>query len=372
MGTPLPRWAEVLPMLRGLFVITDPGKDQDDEDVLVQLNRYIRLGILETLGVVANLAPSMKRARLAKGTLQALGQGEIPVGWGTDCLQKDDDGLNYQFEVGYLAHEESVLKGTALIFDTLLRAPEKGVILSLISGLTDAANAMRTNPDLFCRKVRRVVIMGGVETTPDGLNVRLDQDGCLIPDSSQNHTFDMDSTQFLYKALQMNGIPITVVSRHAAGAAKVPRSMYDAMGQTGHPIGVRVHHASRKAIQHLWERTWLPASDPRRKLPPRCNPQWFREEFFDGAGEQFTAETQIWDHVKAFMLYDPLTLIATIPTLRGYFYEPFVIENRGAENHIIGLSKERHSVARPEELKTYLETSLVESLMMSMEERRTG
>ncbi|MFC1623391.1 hypothetical protein ACFL2R_01245 [Patescibacteria group bacterium] len=53
---------ELIQLVRGLFVITDPGRDQDDEDTLVLLNRAVRLGILDIMGVVANLHPSVERA----------------------------------------------------------------------------------------------------------------------------------------------------------------------------------------------------------------------------------------------------------------------------------------------------------------------
>ena len=46
----------IVPLFRDLFVIMDPGRDQDDEDVLVGLNRFIRLEVLNVMGVVANLA----------------------------------------------------------------------------------------------------------------------------------------------------------------------------------------------------------------------------------------------------------------------------------------------------------------------------
>ncbi|MBK9200996.1 MAG: hypothetical protein IPL73_00850 [Candidatus Obscuribacter sp.] len=58
-----PKLPVVIPLFRNLFVITDPGRDQDDEDVLVMLNRLIRLQILQVMGVVANMAPAVQRAR---------------------------------------------------------------------------------------------------------------------------------------------------------------------------------------------------------------------------------------------------------------------------------------------------------------------
>ncbi|HNB17949.1 MAG TPA: hypothetical protein PLC15_21365, partial [Candidatus Obscuribacter sp.] len=128
-----------VPLFRDLFVITDPGRDQDDEDVLTMLNRMIRLEILRVMGVIANLAPSSMRARLAKGTLKQLGQPDIAVGIGSACQQTDDDGLDYQFAVSYLAEHDSVVDGKELIYNTLKEARPKSIVLLLISGLTDAA-----------------------------------------------------------------------------------------------------------------------------------------------------------------------------------------------------------------------------------------
>ncbi|MFX8786132.1 hypothetical protein ABTM90_20130, partial [Acinetobacter baumannii] len=84
---------------------------------------------------------------------------------------------------------------------------------------------------LFSQTVRRVVIMGGI-TVKDDQPV-LDASGRLIPDmTAQNNAFDKDSAAFIYRQLQDLGIPITTVTRHAAVAAKVPRSMYDEMAAT--------------------------------------------------------------------------------------------------------------------------------------------
>src|SRR5262249_3175667 len=153
----------IVPLFRSLFVITDPGRDQDDEDVLVTLNRLIRLEILDLMGVVANLAPSVQRARLAKGSLKMLGQNTIPVGTGTSCKQQDDDGLEYQFNVGYLAETSELTDGKELILKTLREAKPKSIVLLLISGLTDAAEVLREHTHLFESAVRRVVIMGAVK-----------------------------------------------------------------------------------------------------------------------------------------------------------------------------------------------------------------
>ncbi len=359
-------WADIVPLFRSLFVITDPGRDQDDEDVLVMLNRFVRLGILDMLGTVANLAPAAKRAQLAKGTMDALGMADIPVGIGSNCLQPEDDGLKYQFAVTYLAEQRTFEHGKNLIERALREARPKGVVLLLISGLTDAANALAHDHELFTEKVRRVVIMGGVQAK-DHRPV-LDENGYFLPDlTAQNHTFDLDATKFLYRGLQMLGIPMTVVSRHPAVAAKVPRSVYDDMADTGHVIGKRLRDAQMLAIEHLWKRACMPAGAPERMgLPERCNADWFRNTFCGGKGAGRTAGDSIWDIVETFNLYDPVTLVAAIPTLREHFFSPYVAEVNGVEHHLIGLDAERHGVNDIKALAEYLRRIMLESLMQSM------
>jgi hypothetical protein len=356
------KWADIVPFLRSLFVITDPGRDQDDEDVMVMLNRYVRVRILDLLGAVANLAPSIKRAKLAKGTFKSLGLGQVPVGIGTSCAQKDDDGLEYQFAVGYLAAHDELENGRDLIQRVLEQAPKKSVVLLLISGMTDAADALARDHELFCDKVRRVVIMGGVEAK-DHAPV-LDVNGFLKPDlTAQNNKFDVEAAVFLHRALQTLGIPMTIISRHAAVAAKVPRAIYDDLADTGHVIGTRLRDAQRQAIEELWKRACLPTDDKARMgLPGRCDAAWFRNTFCGGEGEGLTGTDSIWPFIKTFNLYDPVTLIAAHPTLREQFFSPYTVEVNGAEHHVIGVDAERHCVNDPVELAQYMHRMMLDSL----------
>merc|ERR1711988_1848243 len=64
--------------------ITDPGQDQDDEIAMVLSKTLSDIGLVEVKCVVANLKPEVNRAKLAKGTLNVLNMGHVPVGIGTD------------------------------------------------------------------------------------------------------------------------------------------------------------------------------------------------------------------------------------------------------------------------------------------------
>lgn len=297
-----------------------------------------------------------------------LGQGSIPIGVGTSCMQQDDDGLDYQFAVSYLASMDQVQDGKQLIYNTLKEARPKSIVLLLISGMTDAAEVLREHHYLFSQAVRRVVIMGGVEVKDD--QPVLDKEGRMLPDlTAQNNAFDKESAIFLYKQLQDMRIPITTVTRHASIAGKVPRSVYDDMAATGHPIGTRLKNAQREAIQELWRRANLPDGDTARQgLPGRCDKTWFLNTFCDGKGKKKKASDSIWEFVKTFNLYDPCTMIATIPNLREHFFAPFVVETFGIEHLVIGISAKSHNVRNPSELAEFLTSMLVESLNASLSE----
>jgi hypothetical protein len=304
--------------------------------------------------------------------MNQLGQSTIPVGIGTSCLQPEDDGLEYQFNVGYLAETSDVTDGKELILNTLREAKPKSIVLLLISGLTDAAAVLREHMHLFASAVRRVVIMGAV-VTKDDLPV-LDASGRMVPDlTAQNNAFDKEATQFLYRQLQELQIPTTTVSRHAAVAARVPRAVYDEMAATGHPVGIRLLAAQKQAIEELFRRACLPAGDQARQgLPDRCDRTWFVNTFCAGNGADRQPEEGIWDLVQTFNLYDPCTLVAAIPNLREHFFSPCVVEVHGVEHLVIGVSAKAHNVRNTAELAQFLNEMLVESLELSLAERNVA
>ena len=66
-----------------LVMIGDFGRDQDDEKALAMAVAMRRLGLIGNLFVIANMGDSLMRARLAKGTVSALGANDIRVAKGS-------------------------------------------------------------------------------------------------------------------------------------------------------------------------------------------------------------------------------------------------------------------------------------------------
>lgn len=147
--------------MNDLTVISDAGKDQDDELMFLLMAGLVRQGVVNPLAVVANLAPARERARLIKGQLKLTGL-PVPVGVGTDCGVPNQF-HDHEFEhVPYLAPPEELMDGNFFLVSALCAAEGKNLTLLLVSGLTDAASVLRAQEDLFLRKVKQVVIMGGV------------------------------------------------------------------------------------------------------------------------------------------------------------------------------------------------------------------
>lgn len=64
-----------------IFVITDAGRDHDDELAFTVLAGLQKSGLCEVVGAIANLHPVQERAQLVKGAFAAMGI-DVPVAKG--------------------------------------------------------------------------------------------------------------------------------------------------------------------------------------------------------------------------------------------------------------------------------------------------
>ncbi|CAE8620850.1 unnamed protein product, partial [Polarella glacialis] len=208
-----------------LLVVSDPGQDLDDELMFVLLRCLSQEGQVDVLGIITTLAPSYDRARLCRGTLDILGLYDVPVGLGTDGGDHGGDHKASTFEEwaeSYMpkpgSHRmSSVEPGRQLFFRLYQDAAPKSVTLLITASLKDPALFLRDNEILFFAKTKEVVIMGGVEpwTEAQGKDRTT-----LLPDTAHNQEFDREASEFLFRKCQEMGVPLVVVSRFAAYAAK--------------------------------------------------------------------------------------------------------------------------------------------------------
>ena len=325
-------------------IISDPGEDLDDEMATLLLRCLVDEGTLDPRCVVCNLAPAAARARLMRGTLDMLGLEDVPVGVGSAGGSASHRDTFSHLAAGYIAGADAAVEdGQALLARVFGAARDGSLTLLCISALTDAREFLARNEDLFLRKIREVVIMGGVAPSAAG----------LVPDTAANNAFDEAASAALYAALQDLRVPMVVVTREAAYACPVPRRVYDDIAATGSPIGVRLQAAQRTSITALWRRTHASGAE-RLGLPARCGPAWFLDTFCGGAGSGRGAQDEVWDLVRSFNMYDAVALIAASPRLRREHFDPTVVAVGGVDHAVIGLSRDESGVRDVDGLRAFL------------------
>ncbi len=344
-----------------LVVITDAGRDHDDELALTVLRGLDRLGLVKLKAAVVNLSADDRRARLVKGSLTSLGFADlVPVAIGSNDKPAYEP-KPYEFDASYIAPSGAVeADGQALLKRTFEEAAARGKKLSLvlISGMTDARNFIRANPALAQQALAKVSIMGGVET--EGNELTLDGDGRFLPDSAYNNTVDKylnkdpktdsigPSAKEVYAKLQEWHIPTKIVTRNSAYAAAVSPDFYKELASSGHPVGQRLWRDQRMAIENLWEEIQTNAPDARN------NKNWFYEKFsYDPAQakEDLQADpTNPWKVVDKLQLYDPITVIAAVaPDKLGLF-----VPDPVGQHLIFGTSERKSGIADSDAMRTTL------------------
>ncbi len=338
-----------------LLMVGDFGKDLDDEHALILAKGLEQHGHFKLVGVIANLKPADERARLAKGTLIALGDNNTPVAIGTAVF---DGSQTAKYETSeYLAPRDSLVESGREFFAQILRDAEpQSLVLVLNSGMTDAYQALKDNPELFAEKVARVAIMGGVEVDDNG-EVKLDNEGrfqaSIGRSGAANNTFDDASAVGLYLRLQDLGVPTTVLMRWTAYACQVPFSIYDTMAETDNIVGKSLRGRQRPMLENLWKSAnSAEGSEQRGKLPADRDRQWFINTFCGGVDPG--TDENVWKTVQGFQLYDGLNVVAAIDSLVERFYEPVRINVGGTEHLVIGPTAKRHGVKDIAALRTFL------------------
>ena len=150
----------------------------------------------------------------------------------------------------------------------------------MVSGrLTALAAFVRAQPKLFYTHTQSVVMLGGAlkpsgasnaaAATPpmkggrgvggvvgggasdESAGAWASEEGrFLTPDpTAQNVALDAPAAEFVFRMCQRLTVPLVVVSRHAANACWLPRSLYDAIARSGAPVGVQLREqATRRAL----------------------------------------------------------------------------------------------------------------------------
>lgn len=172
----------------------------------------------------------------------------------------------------------------------------------------------------------------------------------MIADATaSNNKFDPTlDPQIVYGFFIDNGIPLRVLTRHAAYAASITPQFYNEIS-TVNLVWEHLRKIQSSAIYSLWQFA--------NNNPPehRQNRSWFCKTFCDRADIPISADESPWQYVKNLALYDPLT---TMWMLYPDLFTPNCREINGVEHQIVGLSSDETGVidkyALISKLKQYL------------------
>ena len=320
-----------------VLLLIDPGQDLDDELLLLLLSVLDEHGVAKCQGVVTTLGPAALRAGLARGTLDGLGLTQVPVGVGSDG---GASGSTELFEhLGYLSMA-NFEDGQALMRRVLQEAAPRSITVVVAASHRDIKDCIAADEALFQEKVGMVVSMGGVAAS----SLKIGE--LLQPDSANNNTFDMPATQHVFARCQQLGVPMIIVSRFAAYACQLPRTLYDRMAGSGADIGQHLKGVQCASIETLWRKANSPpGSHARANLPARCDKEWFIKTFCASSSKavKLDGNSPIWDHVTGFNMYDPLALLAATPALRHLFdFVEHTVD--GTIHRVAGISAESPGV----------------------------
>ncbi|WP_295446513.1 nucleoside hydrolase [uncultured Thiodictyon sp.] len=330
-----------------IILITDPGKDLDDEQAIILAAGLYHAKIINLTAVVANLDPAVERAKLARGTLNLLGLPTIPVGIGSNVFwggstEKHECDCDY----GQSVDSCTLLNGQALLHQTLLAAESRSLTWVLNSGLSDAALCLMSNPRLFVEKTKEVIIMGGVQD-PHGFNhngvftTGPDRVNYLTPDTAANNAYDWPAAIYLYQALQELMVPLCIVMRWMPYACQFPFSLYERFAATGNPIGANLLRRQAHSINSLWKAANSGPGAVRGKLPMDRDRQWFVGVFCKDVDPGVDRDAEIWPYVGDYNQYDALALAMAVPALRDRYTEPTGVAVKGVQHQIIGIAEDQ-------------------------------
>lgn len=344
-------------MRTNAILIGDFGKDLDDEFALLVAAALERFGHIRLLGVIANLAPALERARLAKGTLSAIGFGHVPVAVGRNVTEEGKTSA-HETGVPYLADPSALAGDGDALLRQLLSSATEPVTLVLNSAFTDIMAFIRTDGDLVRKRVGHVAIMGGVY---------VQEDGTFVPDDAANNAFDPAAAAELYRWLQDNGIPTTVLMREAAYACQMAAWFPVMLAESGHPVARQFVRRLPLAMDDLWQAVHAPVGSPiRGRLPATRTRDWYVRTTTGKEDPRIGADETVWPFVETFRLYDPMCVLAAVPELAERFYDPERFEVNGVTHNVIGRLRGQHRVRNPNDLRGALAYYVHEALEASL------
>jgi hypothetical protein len=285
-----------------LVAIGNHGGGPYGEYLLLVLKAYQRLGMIDLRAVVANEYPAADRARLAQGTLRALGM-TTPVAVGSDCVRRRGDAP--RFDAPYSSEPVS-LRGKSLLIEALTCARPRSVELLLTSTLSDAESLFAAHTALCQDRLASVTIMAGAAYDMPAAR--------WVPDMSDNNVTDPRSAVALFARLQnpdWRHVRVRVLSRFAVDDGRVPKRFLTSLAATGHPVPAWLLARTEDAIEQCWRAVRRPPG-VLGILPADRDLEWFANTILGGRDPRCSAGDPIWDRVRSVPLFDVVAGVAAV------------------------------------------------------------
>ena len=337
--------------------IADIATDKDDLEALASIRGLENK--IKIKGVVTAIGWPQRRASFAEYCLSEMGMKDIPVVPGSTIGKTDKDLKDYeeeQFQTAETAGFTSSENTSDDLFRNLLESSsDKSLTFNLIASHSDLASFLESesNRTLFANKVKKVMMMGGGSVIVDPTTGTK-----IVPDLSNNYTFDKDASAKVFTHLQEMSVPMVMVSRQAAAMVPLEPSFYDELVERSndHPVAKLIKDSAKKGIEALWKRATAPSgSSERKSLPDDRDRDWFIKTFCGGQDSEQTSNDDIWPSILHFLPYDYLTTVAMVPEYFSRYFEPTIVEVNGVQHMIVDKVKD------PEELKKLLKQILFDA-----------
>lgn len=344
-----------------VIIITDIGRDIDDTIAFMELASLERMCILNPLGVIATVAPEEERAYLARVTLDSLGLSDVPIGVGSDGGGSAEVKLN---SLRFLYDGEKKLftfePGIEVMKRILIEVEEpKSVKLVCLSSLKDISNFMKNESELFCSKIREVVIMGSAEYSEEQQRI--------TPFPGYNTNLDWKSASFVYRECQERNIPTITVTRHAAHGCPFPPSFMKMLQDTHHLLAKEVRSVHVNEMDKLWAKVKSHRDTPERQGMTPANDC---ESFLNFFQLQVCDSCNQWKNSSSY-IYGALAFLHCVNAYREMHFRPKGHLVKGVLHRVTGEptaedGSDRSGIANRENLRVEIQRMIQQGLSLSL------
>jgi len=366
-----------------LIIFTDPGRDADDELMLVLASAVEALGLFNLKLVCTTRPPAVRRARLAKGVLEAVGLDRVPAIAMNNSSSPASSTSSVRAEFASSEPDTAnSAEATMKLLRTYEEAQNSSLTLLILSNMTAAAAFIEQNEKIFQAKTANVCILGGVNDE----SLFDEEAPYLLPDlKATNHKADPAAAAFIFSRCQKLQVSMVVLSSSATDVVCVPSFFYDELAALGHPVAVHLRESLHSSISSLWEKACM-RLDERRDVTFElessfCVPadeqydrNWFANTFLGGTAMVDSLETSggIWQHVVSLPMARPLALLTAHHGALSHFFDVEAKLVSGVEHLVVGVgvggSEESSGVREAHQLRAFLMDAVRYSLLSSREQ----